>query len=99
MWIVGRTLKSNRVNRACPHQFRIPSQSLNRFEPRYSKTRNVSRREYRVHTFISLLPILLLAVLLFAAIGSNNLLTQVVGYAGSLSPAIGNIAETTLESE
>jgi membrane protein len=51
------------------------------------------------HAFISLLPLLFLAFLAFAAIGSNNLQTQVIDYADSLSPAIGELAETTLESE
>ncbi|WP_435157900.1 YihY/virulence factor BrkB family protein [Haladaptatus sp. DFWS20] len=51
------------------------------------------------HAFISLLPLLLLAFLVFAAIGSVNLQTQVISFAHSLSPEIGELAETTLESE
>ncbi|WP_227380980.1 YihY/virulence factor BrkB family protein [Haladaptatus halobius] len=51
------------------------------------------------HAFISLLPLLLLAFLVFAAIGSNNLQTQVITFARSLSPAIGELAKTTLASE
>jgi membrane protein len=51
------------------------------------------------HAFISLLPLLLLAFIAFAAIGSTNLQTQVISFARSLSPEVGNLAETTLESE
>ena len=51
------------------------------------------------HAFISLLPLLLLAFIAFAAIGSTNLQTQVISFARSLSPEVGNLAKTTLESE
>ncbi|GKZ15279.1 YhjD/YihY/BrkB family envelope integrity protein [Haladaptatus sp. T7] len=42
---------------------------------------------------------MIIAFLAFAAIGSNNVQTQVISFAKSLSPAIGNLAKTTLGSE
>ncbi len=51
------------------------------------------------YAIISLLPILLLTFLLFAAIGNNDLQAQVIRFARSLAPAIGELAKTTLESE